>query len=132
MKTYANHVINKALSAEYRSLIEEGFIIEDAYDYSDQTAHETATVMFNITSQTYKLIVHRKQEINILGEGLVIFNIDKIEAFAIDLITSADINRGIRSLDLDDFEHREIITAYSAKGMTFLSFAELVENAHHL
>ena len=132
MKTYANYVVDKALSDEYRRLIEEGFIIKDAYAYIDQTAHETVTVMFNITSQTYKLIVHRKQEINILGEGLAIFNVDKIEAFAIDLITSADINRGIRSLDLDDFEHREIITAYSAKGMTFLSFAELVENAHHL
>lgn len=132
MKTYANYVVDKALSAEYRRLIEEDFIIKDAYDYSDQTAHETVTVMFNITSQTYKLIVRRKQEINVLGEGLAIFDVDKIEVFAIDLITSADINRGILSLDLDEFEHREIITAYSVKGMTFLSFAELVENAHHL
>ena len=132
MKTYANYVVDKALSDEYRRLIEEGFIIKDAYDYSDHTAHENVTVMFNITSQTYRLIVHRKQEINVLGEGLAIFNVDKIEAFAIDLITSADINRDILSLDLDEFEHREIIIAYSAKGMTFLSFAELVENAHHL
>lgn len=132
MKTYANHVINKALSDEYRRLIEEDFIVKDAYDCSDQTAHDAVTVMFNITSQTYKLIVYRQQEINVLGEGLAIFNVDKIEAFAIDLITSADINHGIRSLDIDEFEHREIITAYLAKGMTFLSFAELVENAHHL
>lgn len=132
MKTYANYVVDKALSAEYRRLIEEGFIIKDAYDYSDQTAHETVTVMFNITSQTYKLIVYREQEINVSGEGLAILDAKKIEAFAIDSITLADINRGIRSLDLDEFEHREIITAYSAKGMTFLSFAELVENVHHL
>lgn len=132
MKTYANYVVNKALSAEYRSLIEEGFIIKDAYDRSDLTSHAAVTLMFNIISQTYKLIVYRKQEINVLGEGLAIFNADKIEAFAIDSITLADINRGILSLDLDEFEHREIITAYSAKGMTFLSFAELVENVHHL
>lgn len=132
MKSCANYVVDKALATEYRRLIEEDFIIKDAYDYSDQAAYETVTVMFNITSQTYKLIVHRKQEINVLGEGLAIFNVDKIEAFAIDSITLADINRGIRSLDFDEFEHREIITAYSAKGMTFLSFAELVENTHRL
>ena len=132
MKTYANHVINKALSAEYRSLIDEGFIINDAYNCNDQATHVSVTVMFNTISQTYKLIVYRKQVFNVSGEGLAILDADKIEAFAIDSITLADINRGIRSLDLDDFEHREIITAYSAKGMTFLSFAELVENAHHL
>lgn len=132
MKTYANYVVDKALSAEYRRLIEEGFIIKDACNCSDLTVHAAVTVVFSISEQIYKLIVYREQEINISGEGLAILDAKKIEAFAIDSITLADINRGIRSLDIDEFEHREIITAYSAKGMTFLSFAELVENAHHL
>lgn len=132
MKLYANYVVDKALATEYRRLIEEGFIIKEAHNCSDQTTHASVTVMLNTISQTYKLIVYRKQEINVLGEGLAILDAEKIEAFAIDSITLADINRGIRSLDLDDFEHREIITAYSAKGMAFLSFAELVENTHHL
>lgn len=132
MKTYANYVVDKALSAEYRRLIEEGFILKDAYNCSDLTVHEAVTVVFNVTEQIYKLIIYREQEINVSGEGLAILDAKKLEAFVIDSITLADINRGIRSLDLDDFEHREIITAYSAKGMTFLSFAELVENVHHL
>ena len=132
MKTYANYVVDKALSDEYRRLVEEGFIIRDAYNCSGLTTHAVATVVSDISEQIYKLIVYREQEINVSGEGLAILDAKKIEAFAIDSITAADINRGIRSLDLDEFEHREIITAYSAKGMTFLSFAELVENAHRL
>ena len=132
MKTYANYVVDKALSAEYRRLIEEGFIIKEAHNCSDLTSHAAATLMFNSKTQIYKLIVYREQEINVSGEGLAILDAKKIEAFAIDSITLVDINRGIRSFDFDEFEHREIITAYSAKGMTFLSFAELVENAHHL
>ena len=132
MKTYANYVVDRALSAEYRHLIEEGFILKDAYNCSDLTVHAAVTVVFNAAKQIYKLIVYREQEINVSGEGLAILDAKKIEAFVIDSITATDINRGIRSLDLDEFEHREIITAYSAKGMTFLSFAELVENVHHL
>lgn len=132
MKTYANYVVDKALSDEYKRLIEEGFIIKEAHNCIDLTSHAAATVVFNVAEQIYKLIVYREQEINVSGEGLAILDAKKIEAFAIDPITLADINRGIRSLDLDKFEHREIITAYSAKGMTFLSFAELVENVHHL
>ena len=132
MKTYANYVVDKALLTEYRRLIEEGFIIKEAYNCSDLTTHAAVTLLLNVADQAYKLIVYREQEINVSGEGLAILDAKKIEAFAIDSITVADINRGIRSLDLDDFEHREIITAYSAKGMTFLSFAELVENVHHL
>lgn len=132
MKSYANYVVDKALSAEYSRLIEEGFIIKEAHNCSDLTTHTAVTLLLNVADQAYKLIVYREQEINVSGEGLAILDAKKIEAFAIDSITLADINRGIRSLDLDDFEHREIITAYSAKGMTFLSFAELVENVHHL
>ena len=132
MKSYANYVVDKALSTEYRRLIEEGFILKEAHNCSDLTSHAAATVVFNAAEQIYKLIVYREQEINVLGEGLAILDAKKIEAFAIDSITLADINLGIRSLDFDEFEHREIITAYSAKGMTFLSFAELVENVHHL
>ena len=132
MKTYANYVVDKALSAEYGRLIEEGFIIKEAHNCSDLTVHATVTVVFNAAEQIYKLIVYREQEINVSGEGLAILDAKKIEAFAIDSITLADINRCIRSLDIDEFEHREIITAYSAKGMTFLSSAELVENVHHL
>ena len=132
MKTYANYVVDKALSDEYKRLIEEGFIIKEAHNCIDLTSHAAVTVVFNTAKQIYKLIVYREQEINASGEGLAILDAKKIEAFVIDLITSADINRGILSLDLDEFEHREIITAYSAKGMTFLSFAELVENVHHL
>lgn len=132
MKSYANYVVDKALATEYRRLIEEDFIIKDAYNCSDPTAHATVTLLLNAKDQAYKLIVYREQEINVSGEGLAILDAKKIESFAIDSITLADINRGIRSLDFDEFEHREIITAYSAKGMTFLSFAELVENAHHL
>lgn len=132
MKTYANYVVDKALSDEYGRLIEEGFIIKDTHNCSDLTTHAAVTLLLNDTEQAYKLIVYREQKINVSGEGLAILDAKKIEAFAIDSITLADINRGIRSLDLDDFEHREIITAYSAKGMTFLSFSELVENVHHL
>lgn len=132
MKLYANYVVDKALATEYRRLIEEGFIIKEAHNCSDLTTHAAATLLLNVVDQNYKLIVYREQEINVSGEGLAILDAKKIEAFAIDSITLADINRGIRSLDFDEFEHREIITAYSAKGMTFLSFAELVENAHHL
>lgn len=132
MKTYANYVVDKALSAEYERLIKEGFILKEAYNCSDLTTHAAVTLLLNVADQAYKLIVYREREINVSGEGLAILDARKIEAFAIDSITVAGINRGVRSLDLDDFEHREIITAYSAKGMTFLSFAELVENAHHL
>lgn len=132
MKLYANYVVDKALATEYRRLIEEGFIIKEAHNCSDLTTHAAATLLLNVVDQNYKLIVYREQEINVSGEGLAILDAKKIEAFAIDSITLADINRGIRSLDFDEFEHREIITAYSAKGMTFLSFAELVENTHRL
>lgn len=132
MKSYANYVVDKALSTEYRRLIEEDFIIKEAHNCSDLTTHASVTLLLNSTDQAYKLIVYREQEINVSGEGLAILDAKKIEAFAIDSITLADINCGIRSLDLDEFEHREIITTYSAKGMIFLSFAELVENAHHL
>ena len=102
MKTYANYVVDKALSAEYRRLIEEGFIIKDAYNCSDLKVHEVVTVVFNAAEQIYKLIVYREQEINVSGEGLAILDAKKIEAFAIDSITLADINHGIRSLDLDE------------------------------
>lgn len=132
MKLYANYVVDKALATEYRRLIEEGFIIKEAHNCSDLTTHAAATLLLNVVDQNYKLLVYREQEINVSGEGLAILDAKKIEAFTIDSITLADINRGIRSLDFDEFEHREIITAYSAKGMTFLSFAELVENSHHL
>ena len=49
MKTYANYVVDKALSAEYRRLIEEGFILKDAYNCSDLTVHAAVTVMLNIS-----------------------------------------------------------------------------------
>lgn len=132
MAQSANQVINKALVSEYERLIGEGFIIKDAYNLIDSTSQSSVTVMFNSSEQIYKLIVYREHVLSVSGEGLAILDTKKIEVFAIDSITLADINRGIRSLDLDEFEHREIITAYASKGIVFLSFAELVENAHHL